>query len=95
MKSAIELIAEERARQISVEGWTPEHDAEHTERELVDAAVAYLFADDDDPIKSHPGVWPFEPEAWKPSDDPIRNLVKAGALIVAEISRIQREGGES
>lgn len=34
--------------------------------------------------------WPWEPEAWKPSDDPIRNLEKAGALIAAEIDRLLR-----
>lgn len=32
--------------------------------------------------------WPWESEAWKPSDDPVRNLEKAGALIAAEIDRI-------
>lgn len=34
--------------------------------------------------------WPWTEKDWKPSDDPIRNLVKAGALIAAEIDRIQR-----
>ena len=29
MKTGIELITEERQRQIEVEGWTPEHDAKH------------------------------------------------------------------
>lgn len=36
-----------------------------------------------------PGEWPF-PDFWKQSEDPIRNLVKAGALIAAEIDRLQR-----
>lgn len=31
MKTGIELIAEERQRQIDVEGWTPEHDAQHAD----------------------------------------------------------------
>jgi hypothetical protein len=35
--------------------------------------------------------WPWEPEGWKPSDDPIRNLVKAGSLIAAEIDRLLAE----
>lgn len=34
--------------------------------------------------------WPWEDAAWKPVDDPIRNLVKAGALIAAEIDRLLR-----
>jgi hypothetical protein len=35
-------------------------------------------------------LWPWDPSWWKPSPDPIRNLVKAGALIAAEIDRLQR-----
>ncbi len=36
--------------------------------------------------------WPedWEAEVWKPSADPVHNLVKAGALIAAEIDRLQR-----
>jgi hypothetical protein len=34
--------------------------------------------------------WPWDQDWWKPSPDPIRNLVKAGALIAAEIDRLQR-----
>jgi hypothetical protein len=33
--------------------------------------------------------WPWDMKWWKPSDDPIKNLVKAGALIAAEIDRLQ------
>lgn len=87
------MIAIERERQISSKGWTPEHDDEHDTHELTYAAWCYLtetdgFADceGDEP----PDAWPWEPEAWKPSPDPIRNLVKAGALIAAEIDRLQR-----
>lgn len=32
--------------------------------------------------------WPFDRDSWKPSDDPVRNLEKAGALIAAEIDRL-------
>jgi hypothetical protein len=41
-------------------------------------------------------IWPFDkdpyglPAWWKPSADPMRDLVKAGALIAAEIDRLQR-----
>ena len=38
-----------------------------------------------------PPQWPWEKNWWKPSDDKIRNLVKAGALIAAEIDRLQRK----
>lgn len=37
-----------------------------------------------------PYGWPWSREWWKPSTDPVRNLVKAGALIAAEIDRLQR-----
>jgi hypothetical protein len=86
------LIAQERERQVNVEGWTPEHDAEHTDGVLVDAARAYALAvltpgyDRGNP----PVGWPWDEGWWKPSDDPVRNLVKAGALIAAEIDRRRR-----
>ena len=37
-------------------------------------------------------TWPFDAIWLKLTDDPIRNLVKAGALIAAEIDRLQRAG---
>lgn len=99
MKAGIILIAEERARQINTEGWTPEHDDEHQLNEMTAAASCYLTAaaiadqggcgyDD------CPNYWPWEAEWWKPSEDPIRNLVKAGALIAAEIDRLSRQNNQ-
>ena len=41
MKTGIERIADERQRQIEKEGWTPEHDDEHTDGSLAMAAVCY------------------------------------------------------
>jgi len=83
------LIAAERERQVTAEGWTPEHDDEHTIGELVDAAVCYLKhgLDAESPVI---WPWPWAEDWWKPSDDPIRNLVRAGALIAAEIDRLTR-----
>lgn len=85
-----ELITAERQRQINVEGWTPEHDARHDGQELVAAAVAYASVGD----YHHgwvPDFWPWDDAAWKPSDDAVRNLVRAGALIAAEIDRLQAQ----
>lgn len=97
MKTGIELIAEERERQISQEGWTAEDDATYTEFQLGRAAESYLNAtispdeEGDENGKPRPSFdWPWAMEWWKPSEDPIRNLVKAGALIAAEIDRLQR-----
>jgi hypothetical protein len=90
--AGIELIAAERERQISQEGWTPEHDDEHINGELRDAAIAYAQVCDDRAGECAEDwfPWQWSREWWKPSDDPIRNLAKAGALIAAEIDRLHR-----
>lgn len=88
-KAALDVLAERR-RQIEVEGWTPEHDdAEHLPDELALAAASYICADEGD---APPAIWPWDRAWWKPST-PRRNLVKAGALILAEIERLDRMGG--
>lgn len=88
MSKALDDIAAERKRQIEVEGWTAEHDDEHTECELAMAAAAYCehAVNQDGNI---PGFWPWLEKWWKPKDAR-RDLVKAGALIVAEIERRDR-----
>jgi len=107
MKTGIELITEERERQISKEDWTPEHDDLHNHRELARAGCAYVMHyiersafvgnmitldNYKKTILSEPlDMWP---EDWKRKDfkpeTPLRTLVKAGALIAAEIDRLQR-----
>lgn len=89
-----DLILSERARQLAVEGWTPEHDDDATEAQLVRAAICYadfgarLATTHDEKWVPR---WPWAQIWWKPErTDPIRNLVKAGALIAAEIDRLQR-----
>lgn len=103
MKTGIELIAAERERQITAEGWTAAHDDEHSEAELVVASNQYSSyaavqvrgkGKAQAPPCFLPKNWPWEREAWKPSDDPIRNLVKAGALIAAEIDRLSRHNDQ-
>lgn len=77
------LIAAERQRQIEVEGWTAEHDAEHDHGELARAAAAYAM--------QSPMLFPWDDTWWKPVPaDRIRELEKAGALIAAEIDRLLR-----
>jgi hypothetical protein len=93
MKTGIERIAAERQRQIESEGWSAEHDAEHSGGELTRAAAAYCLAERD--RRHHtkaivPSCWPWGRTWWKPSpDNRIRELEKAGALIAAEIDRLQ------
>ncbi|HAU5636073.1 ead/Ea22-like family protein [Citrobacter amalonaticus] len=84
-------VIAERYRQQSVEGWTPEHDDQYEDGELIDAAACY--AQDSglwDCVGEPPSDWPWNDEWWKPSKNMRRNLVKAGALILAEIERRDR-----
>jgi hypothetical protein len=96
--TAIEMIAAERERQIEQEGWTAEHDAkEHNNGDLTKAGISYA-AQAATQLKLNTNEtcdtmnWPWDYKWWKPSPDPVRNLVKAGALIAAEIDRLKRVG---
>ncbi|EOK5392693.1 hypothetical protein ACM6SP_001106 [Pseudomonas aeruginosa] len=106
-------VQAERRRQITAEGWTPEHDDEHDNGELAAAGAAYALhaADHLNPYSQGdggdeaPSCWPWhdgiagrgegpektEPAWWKPST-PRRDLVKACALALAEIERLDRAG---
>ncbi|MBX9707895.1 MAG: ParB N-terminal domain-containing protein [Caulobacteraceae bacterium] len=88
---ALRLIALERARQVVAEGWSPEHDDGHAAGELARAAASYAFASID--RIGVPLCWPetWDPAWFKPTGT-IRDLVKAGALIAAEIERRHRVG---
>lgn len=96
--SGIELIAAERKRQIEVEGWTERHDDGHTSAQMAFAGACYAQAAGQIVfakvktirLKEIPSMWLWARKWWKPSPDPIRNLVKAGALIAAEIDRLER-----
>lgn len=93
--NGVARIGAERHRQISQLGFTPEHDAEHDPRELVAAGMCYLQNEGwIDYMHSVPQEWPWEDDAWDPSDDVCRNLEKAGALIAAAIDRYVEESDE-
>ena len=81
----------ERRRQIESEGWTPEHDDEHSKGQLAAAAACYALSSIG--IKGNEDVqirfWPWDDGWWRPSHRR-RDLVKAGALILAEIERLDR-----
>lgn len=88
LSAAARDVLAERRRQLEVEGWTTYHDDRHDLGELALAADAYIM-DGHRPAGDPSSTWPWEPVWWKPSD-PRRNLVKAGALILAEIERLDR-----
>ena len=79
--SVIDEIEAERRRQIDVEGWTPEHDDQHADGSLAQAAACYAIGS--------PLYWPWDCKWWKPKGER-RDLVRAAALIVAEIERLDR-----
>lgn len=83
-----ERIADERLRQIEAEGWTAEHDDTHDQGELKLAAMAYLAAHEDYTLAED--FWPWEAEAFKPRTR-LNALTVAGALIAAEIDRLERK----
>lgn len=79
-----ELIRQERTRQIHEEYFTTDHDSMYNEEELTKAAACYLLPD------LYETMWPFTSNWWKPTpNDRIRELVKAGAMIAAEIDCLQ------
>lgn len=83
-------VLDERKRQITVEGWTPEGDDCYRSGQLAEAAICYAISGtartQDDAIKR---FWPWDVSWWKPTDRR-RDLLKAGALILAEIERLDR-----
>lgn len=94
--NGVALIEAERRRQIASERWSSQHDDSHKQGELARAAACYATPKENRPMRSPrsriPALWPWLGLWWKPMpDDRIRELVKAGALIAAEIDRLQRK----
>lgn len=98
MADVIAEIAAERRRQIEVEGWTAEHDDQHDRYQMALAAACYAArgGETSSPCNRNDwiigfigNVWPWAREWWKPKDRR-RDLIRAAALIVAEIERLDR-----
>jgi hypothetical protein len=79
----------------------------YTENQLCNAALSYLIPEDGLAVKmscidlsidlkiTRLGFWPWSKHWWKPTpNDRVRELVKAGALIAAEIDRLQAKSEE-
>lgn len=104
LDNGLKLITVERCRQVYAEGWTPEHDDEHQEGALAQAAAVYAAPQGTRARARYPAaifgeaptMWPWDDSWWKPTPgDRIRELVKAGALIAAEIDRLLRAGAKT
>ena len=98
-------VQAERRRQVEAEGWTPQHDDEHADGQMAQAAGCYALhaggIGTDWPDGRQNGsalFWPWDKDWWKPTT-PRRDLVKACALALAEIERLDRvaasQGGPS
>jgi hypothetical protein len=89
-------VLAERQRQMEQEGCSPAQDDKYDSHELSLAAGCYLLAGNG-PHSGAPESWPWEAFWWKPGSDR-RNMVKAGALILADIERLDRaaqlDGGQ-
>lgn len=100
LTKAAQDVLNERHRQVETEGWTREHDDTHDDFELSAAGAAYALHAGPGKrgyavIKGLipewlVGIFPWSHEAWNPGPDSRRALVKAGALILAEIERLDR-----
>lgn len=82
-------VLAERQRQVEVEGWAPARDDCYVKEELRSAALCYMRWKDITKPGIPPGAWPWNTRWWKPADDR-RNMVKATALMLAEIERLDR-----
>lgn len=83
--SAIADVIAERQRQQSVKGFSAEQDDTYVGFQLSAAAICYI-----EPMEAE-NYWPADwyDDSFKPTDTR-RNLIKAAALIIAEIERIDR-----
>ncbi|MFU6321699.1 hypothetical protein ACM8AQ_09495 [Pseudomonas aeruginosa] len=87
-------VQAERRRQIEAEGWTPEHDDAHSHGQMARAAACYALAGSSAPSDGTAALlvslaWPWDEQWWKPSTAR-RDMVKACALGLAEIERLDR-----
>jgi len=90
-QAAIDVL-DERQRQIEKEDWTEQHDDEHDDESMAAAAACYAMPRRiGQNMRIPPEAWPdsWADKWWKPKDRR-RDLVRAAALLVAEIERIDR-----
>ena len=88
-RNSVRDVVSERVRQIQEECHSAEHDAGHIDGDLAQAAVCYALSPS---LKrwfegNDVHLWPFEGASWKPTTRR-RNLIKAAALILAELDRL-------
>lgn len=83
-------VIAERLRQMNEEGFSTQRDDTYVCGELSKAAACYAAFTQEHPAGDPAEHWPWDKSWWKPSKDRRKNLVKAAALMLAEIERIDR-----
>lgn len=101
MTAAAKDVLAERRRQIESEGWDADHDDKHSDGSLAQAAACYAsnaatWAEHGKKDLRYEMLpvsfrWPWSASWWKPKSQR-QDLVRAGALILAEIERLDRKG---
>lgn len=89
MSRAARDVLAERRRQVEGEGMTNDADDCYHAAELPCAAASYILNGANDEA---PYIWPWAKSWWKPRDARA-NYVRAAALLLAEIERIDRAAG--
>lgn len=97
MKTGLNLIIQERERQINDEGYSSLSDSRYQNNELFHAACCYYAAKRERALGNNPfdapSSWPWDAKYWKPTpNDRVRELVKAGALFKANYDLMADEG---
>ena len=90
LNSAARDVIAERLRQVSAEGYSLYGDDIYVNGQMADAAAAYATLAGKP--RSMTTLWPWGEGTFKPSEDRRRDLVKAAALLLAEIERLDRIG---
>lgn len=82
-------VLKERVRQVEGEGYGVESDDGYTDYQLPRAAICYAIKAAGLPSHRATLYWPFPAPAFKPTERRA-NLVRAAALLLAEIERLDR-----
>lgn len=87
MKTGLELITEERVKQIGKYGYTGYHDVGYQNKELLWGALTYLKKAMWEKNFNEKETWPFEMKYFN-DEGYVESLKKAGAFIAAELDRL-------
>lgn len=94
LSQAARDVLSERARQVDAEGFSHARDDNYVGLQLAGAAASYLILAAGGREEDARAFWPWRKEWLKPGDQR-RYLEKAGALVLAEMERLDRaaQGG--